>query len=286
MHQESRYERQVQALGTEVQERLRKSNVCVVGLGGLGSQVLQALAYLGVQTFTLIDEDSVEVTNLNRLIGATVGDIGRPKVDVGAELVAEVNPNAVSTPIAKNLRSREGLDHARDASVLFGAVDNDGARLILMELCCAYQLPYFDAATEFFLEAGRVADFGGRVVVSKPGDFCLSCAGEIDMELAKTQLEPEGTRKVREEHGYGFGANVPSPAVASLNGIVSNIAVTEFLMMISGIRQPFRKSTYKGMRGVVQVSRDTRREGCFNCEYLVGRGDSANIYRYALKDRV
>ena len=72
MHQESRYERQVQALGTEVQERLRKSNVCVVGLGGLGSQVLQALAYLGVQTFTLIDEDSVEVTNLNRLIGATV----------------------------------------------------------------------------------------------------------------------------------------------------------------------------------------------------------------------
>jgi molybdopterin-synthase adenylyltransferase len=280
----NKYERQIRAFGEEVQDRLRDSLVCIVGLGGIGSQIAQALAYLGVESFILIDEDIVEGSNLNRLIGATAGDIGRKKVNVTADLILHTNTRATCKQIAKNLRSREALAEAQKASAVFGCVDNDGARLVLMELCCAYKLPYLDSATEFFLEVGRVSNFGGRVVVSRPGDFCLSCAGEIDMEMAKAQLEPEKTRKVREEHGYGFGPDVPSPAVVSLNGIIANIAVTEFLMMTSVIREPFRKSTYKGMRGVVQVSRDIRREGCFNCEYLVGQRDSANIFRYAFSE--
>jgi hypothetical protein len=153
-----------------------------------------------------------------------------------------------------------------------------------MELCCAYELPLVDMASEFLIQADKVQDFGGRVVVAQPGDFCLQCAAEIDMEAAKAELEPEAVRKVREEHGYGFGPTIPSPAVVSLNGIIANIGVTEFLMVVSGIREPFRKTIYKGMRGIVQVSRDVRRPGCFNCEYLVGKGDTANLYRYAISD--
>jgi molybdopterin/thiamine biosynthesis adenylyltransferase len=215
-------------------------------------------------------------------VGATVNDIGRQKVAVAADVVRDVNEKAGCRSVARDLRSREALASAKEASVIFGCIDNDSARLVLMELCCAYQIPYLDAASEFFVSGDAVRDFGGRVVVSRPGDFCLDCAGEINMEMAKAELEPELARKVREEHGYGFGPTVPSPAVVSLNGIVANIAVTEFLMMVSGIREPFRKSTYKGMRGVLQVSRDIRRPGCFNCEYLLGKGDSANIYRYAI----
>lgn len=284
MLQENRFDRQVRAIGVDAQERLRLSNVCLVGLGGIGSQVAQALAYLGVGQFVLIDEDVVEQSNLNRVVGAKSSDVGNRKVEVVANKIGEVAEAASVRAIAKNLRSREALAEATKVAVVFGCVDNDAARLVLTELCCAYKVTYIDAATEFFLEAGAVRDFGGRVVVSRPGDFCLDCAGEIDMEVAKAQLESEAVRQLREEHGYGLGPDVTSPAVVSLNGIVANIAVTEFLMHVSRLRDPFRKSTYKGMRGIVQVSRDTRRSGCFNCEYIVGKNESANIYRYALGD--
>lgn len=280
----NKYDRQVQAFGKATQQKLASSVACIVGLGGIGSQLAQALAYLGLGSLVLIDDDVVEDSNLNRLIGASAADVGRKKVTVISDLIARTNPTALCKPIAKNIRSREALEEASKASVLFGCVDNDGARLILTELCCSYKVSYIDSATEFFVEAGEIKDFGGRVVVSKPGDFCLSCAGEIDMEAAKAQLEPETTRKIRQEHGYGFGPLLPSPAVVSLNGIVANIAATEFLMMMSSVREPFRKSTYKGMRGVLQVSRDFRRDDCFNCGYLVGLGESADIFRYALSE--
>ncbi len=280
--QETRFDRQLRAFGNAAQERLRAVRVCVVGVGGIGSHIVQALAYLGVGTFLLVDEDRVEYSNLNRLVSATAADVGRAKVDAAADLIRGIDPDATCHSISKTLRSQEALLAATNASFVFGCVDNDSARLVLMELCCAYKIPYLDAATEFFVQDGAVQDFGGRVVVNVPGDFCLDCAGEIDMEAAKAGLEPENVRKVREQHGYGFGPSQPSPAVVSLNGIVANIAVTEFLMMVSEIRKPFRKATYKGMRGILQVSRDVRRTGCFNCEYLLGKREAANIFRYAL----
>ena len=282
LEKETRFDRQVRAFGGEVQERLRAVTACIVGLGGMGSHVLQSLGYLGVGRFLLVDEDRVEHSNLNRLVGATVRDVRRPKADVAADFVRNIDPEATCRSITKNLRTHEALDAATKASVVFGCVDNDSARLILMELCCAYEIPYLDSATEFFLQGSAVSDFGGRVVVNVPGDFCLDCAGEIDMEAAKAGLEPDNIRKVREEHGYGFGPSEPSPSVVSVNGIIANIAVTEFLMMISKVRPPFRKATYKGMRGILQVSRDVRRTGCFNCEYLTGQREAANIFRYAL----
>ena len=66
----SEHDRQVRALGSEGQRRLSQLSVGIVGLGGTGSLVVQQLAHLGVKTFTLVDPDMVELTNLNRLAGA------------------------------------------------------------------------------------------------------------------------------------------------------------------------------------------------------------------------
>lgn len=73
-------------------ERLRAAHVCVVGVGGVGSWVVEALARSGVGALTLIDLDDVCVTNVNRQLPALDGQIGRPKVDVLAERVRAINP--------------------------------------------------------------------------------------------------------------------------------------------------------------------------------------------------
>lgn len=73
-------------------ERLRAAHVCVVGVGGVGSWAVEALARSGVGALTLIDLDDVCVTNVNRQLPALDGQIGRPKVAVLAERVRLINP--------------------------------------------------------------------------------------------------------------------------------------------------------------------------------------------------
>ena len=74
-------------------ERLRASHVCIIGVGGVGSWVVEALARSGVGGLTLIDLDDVCVTNVNRQLPALDGQIGRPKVDVLAERVRLIQPS-------------------------------------------------------------------------------------------------------------------------------------------------------------------------------------------------
>jgi tRNA A37 threonylcarbamoyladenosine dehydratase len=78
--------------GTGVLERLAQAHVCVVGLGGVGSWAVEALARSGVGAITIVDLDDVCVTNINRQLPALDGTIGRPKAEVLAERVRAINP--------------------------------------------------------------------------------------------------------------------------------------------------------------------------------------------------
>lgn len=81
-------------IGKEGIEKLNKSKVALVGIGGVGSYVLEGLARAGVQNFILIDKDVVDETNINRQIIATHKTVGMPKVEVARERVLSINPNA------------------------------------------------------------------------------------------------------------------------------------------------------------------------------------------------
>ena len=80
-------------------ERLRAAHVCVVGVGGVGSWVVEGLARSGVGALTLVDLDDVCVTNVNRQLPALDGQIGRPKVTVLAERVRLINPECRVTEV-------------------------------------------------------------------------------------------------------------------------------------------------------------------------------------------
>ena len=83
--------------GKEAMEKLAKSRVAVFGVGGVGGYVVEALARSGVGAIDLIDNDKVCLTNINRQLIATHKTVGRYKVDVAAERIAEINPACVVT---------------------------------------------------------------------------------------------------------------------------------------------------------------------------------------------
>ena len=81
-------------LGKEAVEKLQSAHVAVFGVGGVGGYVVEALARSGIGTFTLIDNDKVSLSNLNRQIIALHSTIGKYKTEVAKARIADINPNA------------------------------------------------------------------------------------------------------------------------------------------------------------------------------------------------
>ena len=91
----NQFSRTALLVGQEAIEKLQASRVAIFGIGGVGGYVAEALARSGVGCFDLIDNDTVALTNLNRQIIATHDTIGQPKVQVMAERIHAINPEAV-----------------------------------------------------------------------------------------------------------------------------------------------------------------------------------------------
>jgi tRNA threonylcarbamoyladenosine dehydratase len=89
LHQFSRNEL---AIGKEGLEKLKRATVAVLGVGGVGSFAVEALARSGVGRLVLVDRDNVDITNINRQIHALLSTIGRPKVELMKERIADINP--------------------------------------------------------------------------------------------------------------------------------------------------------------------------------------------------
>ena len=103
-------------LGREAMEKLEKSHVAVVGLGGVGSWCAQALARCGVGKMTLIDRDTVGESNINRQLCAYSSTVGRAKTEVVAEQLRDINPDIA-------LRCIEGHYEANDRERFFADYD-------------------------------------------------------------------------------------------------------------------------------------------------------------------
>jgi len=224
--QDARHDRQLPVLGVATQEALSKARVAVVGLGGLGSFVALELAYLGVGHLILIDPDRIELSNLNRLIGAGPDDVGRYKVDVFRDLVERVAPEVEVTDVAAPLLDSSALHHAKAADLLLGCVDTHGARLSLNHLSIRYLIPLIDAGTGARLGTDSVAaKLGGQVQVVAPGVGCLECRGFIHPQRAAYDLAPPELQQYERDHGYG--TEEARPSIIFLNGVVASMQVAE-----------------------------------------------------------
>ncbi len=279
------FDRNIRFFGAVGQEIIRKTTVAIVGCGGLGQHVIQQLACLGVGKFILIDDEDLSATNLNRYVLAHGNDPipGTAKVDIAKRAISLIDQEIQIVTIRAELRSKEAFDALLLADTIFGCLDNDGTRIVLNEFALAYGKALFDLASD--TENDGQLRFGGRVsfVGSNPG--CLVCMDVLDLKTANDDLANKHTREDRAKI-YGVEATdlaEAGPSVVSLNGIIASLAVTEFMVHITGIRPAKPKLEYRGISGIVTVQHSLFMDDCYVCNQVRNAGLAANLNRYILK---
>lgn len=133
-------------LGAPAMERLAQSHVAVFGLGGVGSWCAEALARSGVGALTLVDHDTVGVTNLNRQAQALVSTLGQSKAEAMARRIGDINPDCRVTPLAKRYEAscREAFFQVR-YSYLVDCIDLVSCKLDLIQTAMERGIPVISA---------------------------------------------------------------------------------------------------------------------------------------------
>lgn len=273
-----KFDRQIKFFGLKSQEKLDQFTIAIVGLGGIGSHIGQQLAFLGITSFILVDDDVLENSNKNRLVGVWDSDPeGMSKGEISERLIKSINSEAAIDRIEQTVISLEAYEALKHSDYIFGCVDNDGARHFLNEMALAYSINYIDCASEIDPES---KEFGGRICCVVEGNPCLHCLEELDPEEIRLYLEDDNARMDR-ENIYGIPIDKlkgGSPAVVSLNGIIASLAVNEFLVSIAGIRKPKSLLLYYGMRGIVTNRSVESNSECYYCNKLKDRGLDISAY--------
>ncbi|HJA63586.1 MAG TPA: tRNA threonylcarbamoyladenosine dehydratase [Candidatus Intestinimonas stercoravium] len=133
-------------LGEPAMERLAAAHVCVLGLGGVGSWCAEALARSGVGALTLMDQDRVELTNLNRQAQALTSTLGLPKAEAMARRVADISPACKVRPVVGRYEpaARETF-FSTDYDYIVDAIDLVSCKLDLIETALARKIPILSA---------------------------------------------------------------------------------------------------------------------------------------------
>ena len=233
-----RTKRQIPLVGEGGQRTLETLQLAIVGLGGIGSHVLQALCYLGAKKYLLVDRDALEESNLNRVVFANSSQVGVLKVEAARRYVEANVDGATLETVPKMIRSTAQAEALlSQCDVIFGCVDDDGPRLLLNRLAISACIPYFDLATGILME-GRDPVVGGRLAVTLPGGPCLVCTEELDVEEVRAYFLPDAERREGIKRGYIQGGEEDAPSVVSLNGLIAHAAITELALFLSGAREP------------------------------------------------
>lgn len=246
---EERYSRNIALFGADGQRKIAETKVVIVGLGGLGSHLAQQLAYLGVLDYGLVDYDIVTKSSLNRLIGAVEADVAAhaPKVMVAKRLIETIQPTADVRVVEGKVNDKGTAELVARADVILGCLDRDLPRLQLTELCTRHAKPYFDLASDTGGASGD-AWYGGRVVFCD-GTRCLSCLDLLDQDqIARDSMSPE--QRAADAQIYGIDRDAlenTGPAVVSINGVVASLAMTEFMVLVTDIREPAAHLIYRGI---------------------------------------
>lgn len=256
------FDRQVRAFGSIGQGRLRRLRVGIVGVGGTGSVVLEQLCHLGVGRFLLIDPDVVEVTNLNRLVGARRRDVGRLKVDVAAEHAAQINPDVRIQRLSGSVLVAKTAEELADVDFVFGCTDSHGSRAVLNQVAYQYLVPTVDMGVIIVTAEGEVTHVAGRTQMLTPGLGCMLCGNLLNPEAVRVDLLSDFERA---NDRYIVGTADPAPAVISLNSTVASYAVTMFLNAAAGVPGSARLLNYNALAGTTRVAEIERHPNCIVC---------------------
>ena len=266
------------AWGEQKQHTLARLHCGVVGVGSVGAIVAESLARMGVETISLIDFDKVKKHNLDRLLHASVDDIGRFKVELAEEHLSkhatadDVDVRPKETPVT----GESGLRAALDCDVLFSCVDRPWPRQVLNMVAFAHHIPVVDGGVHVRVKPDgsmRGAEWGAHVAM--PGRACLECLGQFDP--ANVTLERQGLlddptyiERLPEDHVLRRNENVFGFALSA-----SGMMICQFLSMVVqpvGIGNP-GVQTYHFATGMMDSDLSSACTAeCLYCECM-GTGD-------------
>ena len=210
-----RYSRHIllDALGIEGQERILAAHALIIGAGGLGSPAALYLASAGIGKITLVDDDSVNFTNLQRQILHTQARVGMAKAESGRQALAAINPDIEIVPLQQRLAGAALDALVASADVVLDCSDNFATRHAINRACVHHRKP---------LVSGAAIRFDGQISVydlSRDDAPCYHC------------LFPEG-EDVEEVRCAVMGVFAP------LTGIIGATQAAEALKLVAGIGEP------------------------------------------------
>ena len=268
------YNRQILAFGSDGQSALRAIRVGVVGLGGTGSAVTQQLAHLGVTKYILIDRDNVDPTNLNRLIGASIKDVGKAKVSVASRMISTICPNAEIDSYEYDIVDESCAERILQSDIIFCCTDSHASRNLLNSVSYQYYIPCLDMGVVLTpdCQSSKVG-ISGRVNMLSPGLPCLTCLNVLDPDIIRKELLNAEQRNA--DPYFSDGVGIHQPAVISLTSTIASIAVTMFLSIVTGIPANARGQYYDGNLGKVRPITMNPHPTCVTCSSecgVFGRG--------------
>ena len=142
---DQRTSRELMLIGEAALEKLKNAHVAVFGLGGVGSWCAEALARAGVGRLTLIDQDTVSLTNVNRQIIALSSTVDRPKAEVMAERIYDINPAICTTPIVGSYSAEDRERFFAPYDFVADAIDLVSCKLDLILSCRERGIPIISA---------------------------------------------------------------------------------------------------------------------------------------------
>ncbi|MBI5851767.1 MAG: ThiF family adenylyltransferase [Planctomycetes bacterium] len=224
------FDRNIRAFGGDVQQVLQRLHIAVVGCGGTGSAVAEQLIRLGVRRLTLVDPDTLSLSNVTRVYGSTLATVGQPKVSVLRDHLRRIVDGLSITCAPTMVTVEHAARQLTDADVVFGCTDDNAGRVVLSRLSTYFLLPVIDCGV--LLESatgGRLSGIHGRVTVLHPEAACLLCRGRIDLDRARTELFTPSERTRLEHEGYAPALGAVEPAVVVYTTMVAAAAVGELL---------------------------------------------------------
>ena len=209
--QVDRYSRHIllKEVGGKGQEKLLDSKVLIVGAGGLGCPIGFYLAAAGVGTIALVDDDTVELSNLQRQIAHSVKTLGKLKVESAKGTFEALNPDCNVLPLNMRLSKDNTLDLLRDYDVIVDGSDNFPTRYLINDACVMLGKP---------LVSGAILKFEGQATTIVPGEgHCYRCLFE--------EMPPAGLVPSCQEAGV----------LGVMPGVIGGIQATEVLKLLLGI---------------------------------------------------
>jgi hypothetical protein len=229
------FDRNIRALGFDVQRVITDLTFAVVGVGGTGSAVAEQLVRLGARRLILIDPDTMSLSNITRVYGSTPLDVDQPKVDVLRRHLTKIAPDlriyaiqgtVVAEPVARELLG---------ADVIFGCTDDNAGRLRLSRIPYYYYIPVIDCGVLLTSNTDDIIDgIFGRVTTIHPGSACLICRGRVDLAMAEAEIRPPEQQQRLEQENYAPALPGIEPALVTFTTMTASWAVSELLERLIG----------------------------------------------------